>query len=64
MQEDDSPFFLSLLPFDNDKQTVHNVISTRTCADFLRSAGVIGGVKRNYIIIDCRFPFEFEGGHI
>ena len=64
MQVDDTPHFLPMLPFDSDKQTIHNVISTHTLADFLRSKGVVRGMQTKFIIVDCRFPFEFQGGHI
>ena len=53
-----------MLPFDTDKQSVHNVITSSTLATFLRSQGTIDGVGRKFIIVDCRFPFEFQGGHI
>jgi len=64
MQMDDRAHFLPLLPFDSDTQIIHNVISTHTMADFLRSGGVVSGVQTSFIIVDCRFPFEFQGGHI
>jgi hypothetical protein len=37
-------------------------ISPETLADLL--AGKYSDVIENYIIIDCRYPYEYEGGHI
>lgn len=64
MQADDSARFLPVLPFDTDKQSVHNVISSSSLAAFLNNQGTVNGVRRQFIIIDCRFPFEYQGGHI
>jgi mannitol/fructose-specific phosphotransferase system IIA component len=37
MQADDAAQFLPVLPFDTDKQSVHNVISSNTLAAFLNN---------------------------
>lgn len=64
MQPDDRGHFLTVQPFNNDRQSTHNVISSHTLAQFLREGGILRGERRQFLIIDCRFPFEFEGGHI
>lgn len=59
MQVEDTAQFLPMLPFDSDKQIIHNVITTHTLADFLRGQGVVCGMQTAFLIVDCRFPFEF-----
>jgi len=44
--------------------TIVNRISKETFADFLKAGGVINGQKRDYVIVDCRFDYEYAGGHI
>ena len=54
------PYILPLL--DNSKHQDLKSISCHVLADLLR--GQYSNVIDTYTIIDCKFPYEFEGGHI
>ncbi|KAJ8317392.1 hypothetical protein KUTeg_005296 [Tegillarca granosa] len=50
------------LPTVTGKHNDLNNISHQTMADILQ--GDFDNVINNYRIIDCRYPYEYEGGHI
>lgn len=41
---------------------VYRRICSRTLSDLMRSMG--DDFEKSYALIDCRYPYEFEGGHI
>lgn len=48
----------------NHKQTLIECISTETAGELLRGAEHMRGLYDRVVVIDCRFQYEFDGGHI
>lgn len=48
----------------NHKQTLIECISTETAGELLRGAEHMRRLYDRVVVIDCRFQYEFDGGHI
>ncbi|XP_017210413.1 cell division cycle 25 homolog d isoform X1 [Danio rerio] len=51
-----------LLPVESAGHQEHHCISAQTVASLIR--GQFGSAVEDFLIVDCRYPYEYQGGHI
>ncbi|TRY86076.1 hypothetical protein DNTS_030171 [Danionella cerebrum] len=51
-----------LLPVESDGRQELHCVSALTVASLMR--GQFGSAVSDFLVVDCRFPYEFQGGHI
>ncbi|CAM4469875.1 unnamed protein product [Leuciscus chuanchicus] len=51
-----------LLPVERAGHRQHHCVSAQTVASLIR--GQFGPAVEDFLIVDCRYPYEYQGGHI